>query len=289
MSSGDEHESNNPPWYAPDRPGGKFNASGVPNRLFQHPVIQQRKIYLSHAVQPGVVFFTLVAPAPALLGNQVVKILHTDKEEMAIYERLLPELHRLNNHTIPGEITRTGHPLLIMPRLNNINNLYKRERWTPRRLMDAILQVVEGVEYLHGKHIAHMDLHPDNLVVGTRQTAAEHERVVENRIYIIDFDQSRQFTLGPGVQRAITLPDTVHDPPNGLTSFDPYSWDVYCMGRTLHQVVEEYVTDRTCIRVVRRLTGSLRSTFGGWLVTNGSEAVLAYAAAVPPHVWRCGF
>ncbi len=150
------------------------------------------------------------------------------------------------------------------------------------------------------------DLHPDNLVVGTRQTAAEHERVVENRIYIIDFDQSRQFTLGPGVQRAITLPDTVHDPPNGLTSFDPYSWDVYCMGRTLHQVVEvrhicrpmfgtsssyqEYVTtDRTCIRVVRRLTGSLRSTSGGWLVTNGSEAVLAYAAAVPPHVWRCGF
>ncbi|EIW53688.1 uncharacterized protein TRAVEDRAFT_23941 [Trametes versicolor FP-101664 SS1] len=103
--------------------------------------------------------------------------------------------------------------------------------------MDAMLQFVEGIEYLHSKQIAHIDIHRDNLVVGTCDTAAKHESVVKNRIYIIDFDTSRQFSLGPGVQQAITLPGTVQVPPNGLTSFDPYSWDVYCMGRTLEQVI----------------------------------------------------
>lgn len=194
-SSGDDRESDNPPWYA-YRPDGRPSGGGVPDRLFRHPVIQQRKIHLSHAVKRvrrsrtirvsnqgiecynprGIVFFTLVAPAPALLGNQVVKILNTDTQEMRIYERLLPDLHRPNNHTVPGEITRTGHPLLIMPRLHDINSLHIHDGWTLQRVMDAMLQFVEvrgttphlslgllltrdniqGIEYLHSKQIAHI-------------------------------------------------------------------------------------------------------------------------------------
>lgn len=139
--------------------------------------------------------------------------------------------------------------------------------------------------------------------MGTWDTAAKHESVVKNRIYIIDFDTSRQFSLGPGVQQAITLPGTVQVPPNGLTSFDPYSWDVYCMGRTLEQVIrvrqiyhtiydsslsyKKRVADRTRIREASRLTGSRRSTSSGWLGTNGSEAALVYAAADPPRVLHC--
>ncbi|KAL1939045.1 hypothetical protein VTO73DRAFT_10305 [Trametes versicolor] len=124
-----------------------------------------------------------------------------------------------------------------MPRLHDINSLHIHDGWTLQRVMDAMLQFVEGIEYLHSKQIAHIDIHRDNLVVVTWDTTAKHESVVKNRIYIIDFDTSRQFSLGPGVQRAITLPGTVQVPPNGLASFDPYSWDVYCMGRTLEQVI----------------------------------------------------
>lgn len=50
-SSGDEHESDNPPWYA-NHPDGRWNPGGVPDRLFRHPVIIQRQIHLGDAVQP---------------------------------------------------------------------------------------------------------------------------------------------------------------------------------------------------------------------------------------------
>ncbi len=65
-----------------------------------------------------------------------------------------------------------------------------------------------------------------------------HKEAVLNRLYIIDFDLAKRFTLGPGVQRAITLPETQLPPPNGLTHFDPYSWDVHCAGRALEWLVE---------------------------------------------------
>lgn len=87
-------------------------------------------------------FITLVAPAPALLGTQIVKILNTAREEIAIYERLLPELHRPNNHTLPCEITRIGHPLLIMPRIDWVDSIYGLS-WTLPQLMDVVFQVVE--------------------------------------------------------------------------------------------------------------------------------------------------
>ncbi|EIW53690.1 uncharacterized protein TRAVEDRAFT_52809 [Trametes versicolor FP-101664 SS1] len=231
-----DDSSGNPPWYAPPFPDGTWNIGGVPERLSSHPEIQKRGMHLSHALKPGTVFVTLVAPAPALLGQHVVKILNTAGEEMAIYERLLRELHRPNNHTLPCEITRTDHPLLIMPRIDDVMEIYRR-KWTPQNLMDVIFQVVEGIEFLHSMHIAHLDVHMENLLGGSDWAVPDHNELVENRVYIIDFDTSRQFTLGPGVQTAITLSATVQVPPNGMTRFDPYSWDIYCVGRTLEYIV----------------------------------------------------
>lgn len=77
-----------------------------------------------------------------------------------------------------------------------------------------------------------------NVMAGLgRGTAPLHQDVVENRLYIIDFDSSKQFTLGPGVQSAIVLPETQTDKPNGLEVLDPYSWNVYCIGRTLEGII----------------------------------------------------
>lgn len=78
----------------------------------------------------------------------------------------------------------------------------------------------------------------DNLLAANRHHAAQYTTATADRMYIIDFDSSRQFTLGPGVQRAITLPETQIRKPNGLTRLDPYSWDVYCTGRTLEAITK---------------------------------------------------
>ena len=64
----------------------------------------------------------------------------------------------------------------------------------------------------------HVSAHPDS-------------GLVPERTYIIDFDTSRQLSLGPGDQHAITLPPTQLPPPNHHTHFDPYSWDIYCLGQ----------------------------------------------------------
>lgn len=74
-----------------------------------------------------------------------------------------------------------------------------------------------------------------------------HPELEPNKFYIIDFDSARHFPLGPGVQPAITLPETQRDPPNGLKHFDPYSWDVYCIGYVCKQISEvpcEFGRDR---------------------------------------------
>lgn len=81
-----------------------------------------------------------------------------------------------------------------------------------------------------------------------------HERVVANRLYIIDFGQSRQLSLGPGVQRAITLPETQIEPPDGLLHFDPYSWDIYCAGRMMEYFVEVRCRPRAASSILSQCT-----------------------------------
>lgn len=85
--------------------------------------------------------------------------------------------------------------------------------------------------------IASQDICRGNMLTANAKHASMHGQVVENRLYIIDFGQSRQFALGPGVQRAITLPNTQILPPNGLRHFDPYSWDIYCTGRMMERFI----------------------------------------------------
>ncbi|KAI0357939.1 hypothetical protein OH77DRAFT_1398161 [Trametes cingulata] len=70
-------------------------------------------------------------------------------------------------------------------------------------------------------------------------------KLIAHRIYIIDFDIARQFPLGPGAQPAIVLPETQPRPPNGLTEFDPYSWDVYCLGWMLEYFLKVSIPGRT--------------------------------------------
>ncbi|OJT02693.1 hypothetical protein TRAPUB_6767 [Trametes pubescens] len=214
------------PWYVREA-DGSIDFCGIPDRLLRHPELQRRGIVPTDVLKPGTVYRTL----PMIEPVYVVKILNPSMEELAIYQRLLRELKRSNNHTVPCEVTLNGHPLLIMPSFDRLGSIHGGKQTAPA-LIDIIFQLVEGLEFLHSLRIVHMDMCPDNVIAANHHHTTVNPSAVEDRLYIIDFDSSRQFTLGPGVQRAITLPETQIEPPNGLTHFDPYSWDVYCTGRT---------------------------------------------------------
>ena len=73
-------------------------------------------------------------------------------------------------------------------------------------------------------------MRPDNLLVAERWDAQDHKNLENGKIYIIDFSESRQLHLGPGEQLPIDLPQSVTPKPLGMQHFDPYSFDVYCLG-----------------------------------------------------------
>ena len=115
---------------------------------------------------------------------------------------------------------------------------------------------LKGIEYLHDHGIAHMvlscnyaasivahhacsqDLCYPNVLAASKREAAYDPRVTAGKLYIIDFDRARRLELKPGAQGAIALPSTVCRPPPGITHLDPYSWDVYCAGNLLQELVE---------------------------------------------------
>ena len=115
---------------------------------------------------------------------------------------------------------------------------------------------LKGIEYLHDHGIAHMvlscnyttsivahhaclqDLCYPNVLAASKREAAYDPRVKAGKLYIIDFDRARKLELKPGAQGAIALPSTVCRPPPGITHLDPYSWDVYCAGNLLQELVE---------------------------------------------------
>ena len=77
------------------------------------------------------------------------------------------------------------------------------------------------------------DICLENVLYAFPQQAATDARLVEGKVYIIDFHTSRQLALGPGRQPAIVLPWSQEKKPAGVTTLDRYFFDVYCAGRLM--------------------------------------------------------
>lgn len=75
-------------------------------------------------------------------------------------------------------------------------------------------------------------------MAATEEDAARDARLTAGRVYLIDFETCQQFAHGPGVQPAVPLPNTHVVPPLGMKTFDPFSWDVYCLGKTLEIMLQ---------------------------------------------------
>ena len=87
----------------------------------------------------GVVYRTSLLKEPLYH----IKILRTDTEEAAVFQRL-SQLPDPRNHTIPGELTppEAGHPLLITPSLSDFDTLIGSDAPLTRTL-DMFLQLME--------------------------------------------------------------------------------------------------------------------------------------------------
>ncbi|OSD00597.1 hypothetical protein PYCCODRAFT_1393200 [Trametes coccinea BRFM310] len=250
-----ETSSGNPPWYVMDE-NGQIMPLEVPTRLKEHPELVRRGLEPVDPSKIGVVYRTFVLKKPLYY----IKIVDTSTEEAAVYQRLRLQCMASPNHTIPGEITppEAGHPLLITPELGDFGLSIMRAS----SLYDSLarfLQLIEGLEYMHNQHIAHMDICLDNVVAAPLWKDPPYPDVEPGKMYYIDFGSSLQLPFGPGVQRAISLGPSQYALQYDIHNFDPYSWDVYCAALTLRATLDAYRRDHWCF--ITRL-------YLGWLEGN---------------------
>ncbi|KAM5541240.1 hypothetical protein V8D89_005169 [Ganoderma adspersum] len=210
----------------------------VPEALKAHPELINRNLILEYPLNIGSVYATSGFNPPQF----VVKVLDPANEEEAIINRLQHDASP-RNHLIPCELIRSDRSLLAMPYVHDVDRPIRLHSGPFMRLcalLKVFHQIAEGVDHLHGLRIAHIDLCFGNVMAAVDETEEEHPLGTEaGRVYIIDFDRSRQLELGPGRQPPIELPSTQFKPPLQMKAFDPYSWDVYCMGKLFEQLTEE--------------------------------------------------
>lgn len=81
------------------------------------------------------------------------------------------------------------------------------------------------------------------MLTATPHTASLNKQLRSRRSYIVDFGYSRRLELGPGRQPAIELPATIWERPReGATYFDPYAWDMLCVGRAFQSMLRVSVS-----------------------------------------------
>ncbi|KAH9857415.1 hypothetical protein C2E23DRAFT_272729 [Lenzites betulinus] len=162
-----------PPWWVFDADGERCLLE-IPDRLrlLKHPELEQRGLAskLRHPIKPGRVYCTECERDPEM----VVKILDPNTEEVAVQKRLLREISRPNNHTLPSEITATGHSLLIMPMLDRMQHIGVGRQDSISGFLDVLFQMIEGIEFLHSLKIVHMDICDGNMLTADAHHASVH-------------------------------------------------------------------------------------------------------------------
>jgi len=98
----------------------------------------------------------------------VVKLLHNSHEL-----QVLQDLHQINspiNHTIPllGSLKLNTWTFVLLPEATPLNDIFAFEM-IHGHVVDFSQQLIEGVAFLHGQCIAHLDIKPQNIVVVPNQ------------------------------------------------------------------------------------------------------------------------
>ncbi|KAI0323813.1 hypothetical protein GY45DRAFT_1289828 [Cubamyces sp. BRFM 1775] len=239
-------------------------ASRPPRWLMNHQELHRRGISITDLIKPRCLYRT----SPFSEETQyAVKILAEGFPEAEMYKELLQDRDP-RNHILPVELLDTEtRPILLMPCLSEffVLLLYK---WRTSDFLKLFLQLVEGVEYLHDHNITHGDICHGNVLVAKERNVHGHPEIQPGRVYIIDLETVRRLPAPPGVQPALPLPQAQCRPPiKDMTQLDPYSWDVYCLGRFFGYLLGRVYRKRTVPLLVR--------SYHRWLVGNerGCEGV----------------
>jgi len=151
-----------------------------------------------------------------------------DQEELKLLGREIDIMKKVQHRNVLRliEIYETDSALsLVMELVNGGELFYKivdKGSYSEREARDIIRQLVEGVDYLHGKGIAHRDLKPENLLCSESE-----EGVV---IKIADFGLSKAFANGSVLETSCGTPD--YAAPEVLRMDGAYdkSVDLWSMG-----------------------------------------------------------
>jgi len=151
-----------------------------------------------------------------------------DQEELKLLGREIDIMKKVQHRNVLRliEIYETdNHLSLVMELVNGGELFYKivdKGNYSEGEARDIIRQLVEGVDYLHGKGIAHRDLKPENLLCSESE-----EGVV---IKIADFGLSKAFSGGSVLETSCGTPD--YAAPEVLRMDGAYdkSVDLWSMG-----------------------------------------------------------
>ncbi|KAL5536407.1 hypothetical protein ACEPAF_229 [Sanghuangporus sanghuang] len=203
-------------------------------------------------------------------GRQVVlKAVRRNGNEVRIAMMLSSEesMRDPMNHCVPildyfGDLTTRGPDFMVMPLLHRFN---VPDFFSVSELLDFVRQTLEGLIYLHRRHVAHRDLsssnimidasemfpdgvhpdplwcdlHPDHLVPARFLRRTQLKKVT---YYFIDFGISSHFE-DPREPRLVTGIDgrDREVPERHLTEpYDPFPVDVFSLGNTYKRLFRNY-------------------------------------------------
>ncbi|KAM5541247.1 hypothetical protein V8D89_005176 [Ganoderma adspersum] len=222
----------------PADPEPVVSTAKIPDWLLTHPELLKRGIVIREPLWQPLTSenFTVyntrwVADGPIY----VVKAINPSRPEADFYELLDRHSDSPTDHTIPHELIRCERLVLVMPFVGAIEYIIT---YKTSSMLAAFDQILEGVEHMHRLCIAHGDIYAPNVVAATEEDAKRDARLTVGRVYLIVFETCEQFEHGPGVQTAVLLPSPHVVPLLGMKTFDPFSWDVYCLGRTLEIMLQ---------------------------------------------------
>ncbi|KAG0624531.1 hypothetical protein M758_3G254300 [Ceratodon purpureus] len=194
--------------------------------------------------------FGVVKTTNILGGEYAVKIF--EQVDRSLIEPELAALQKLGHHPhivrllgYSEDKTKSDH-FLIMEKMDMELSVYlkRRNASDDRRLVEAVvlmLQIAEGVKYIHSKHMAHRDLKPGNVLVNVEDRSSQSSARAHS-VKIADFgltktkdasrtNADRTFNTGTNRYMAPEIMKAVGDPDKAVSNpkkVDSYSFAIMC-------------------------------------------------------------
>ncbi|KAI0691357.1 hypothetical protein C8T65DRAFT_670534 [Cerioporus squamosus] len=195
-----------------------------PRWLVEHPELKARGIMPCTVLKPGYVYRTDAMNKG--IPQYAIKMITfpVGSQEAEIYELLDRQGLIAATHTLPASVIRSEGlpPVVVLPLVTRLRGLgYSSQEELPDTLRH-FAQILTGVVNLHRLHIAHLDI-----CIGNMLRAIRPEE--------LRYHEHKATGARPGLQPAIDLPESqIPKPDPSMEKFDPYAWDVYCVGVTFH-------------------------------------------------------